>query len=152
MDSRIASSTEHTRLFLPLACFFKPDHQSASHEHTTAESIEDILMNRETQEKILEDIRYRRLSEQGQQQTESLVQLQDEVEGSPNNSRQAPGQTGQQSHDTDFGRHVVETSNATQNGASINGTDKVLQLSHLIFHPEISSGCDSAGVSRIGAC
>jgi len=134
MDNRIASSTEHTRLFLPLTCFCKPDQQTTTPEHiqghstTNAENFDDALLDRETQEKILEDIRCRRLSCQSQQninqqQMEGPLQTQDEMHSKElhDSNHQAACQAQQQSQNINSGQYIVGSSNSVV-GASIDRT------------------------------
>lgn len=130
MDNRIASSTEHTRLFLPLTCFCKPDQQTTIPEHmqghstTNVENLDDTLMDRETQEKILEDIRCRRLSGQNQQnrnqqQIEGQVQTKNEVhsrESLNSNHHQVPCQAQHQSHIQRSSKDVSNQGNASADG------------------------------------
>jgi len=46
----------------------------------------------------------------------------------------------------------VRWDNIKSTTGSLSRETSAVPLSHLIFHPEVSSGCDSAGVSRIGTC
>jgi len=94
------------------------------HSTTNVENLDDTLMDRETQEKILEDIRCRRLSGQNQQnrnqqQIEGQVQTKNEVhsrESLNSNHHQVPCQAQHQSHIQRSSKDVSNQGNASADG------------------------------------